>query len=250
MIVIVPMAGDDSAFREQGHAYCKSLIEVRGKPLVQHVYENLRSLPADRFVFLVRKDDVQRHHLGDVIRLLDPQAAVVQIEEPTGGAACSVLLAIEHIAPAEELVVTNGDQLILTHLGSVVGQMRERGLDGGTIVFDSVHPRWSFVLIDEEGLVIEAAEKRPVSRLATAGFYYFRKGGDFLEAACGMIRKDAHVNGQFYVCPVFNEMILRHAGIGVARIERDAYVSLATPQNVEEFEQRPCVPAQQRREAP
>lgn len=238
MIAIVPMAGGDAAFREQGYGYCKSLIEVGGKPLVEHVWENLRSLPADQFVFLVRKEDCQRFHLADVIRLLDPRAVVVQVEEPTGGAACTVLLAIEQIAGADELVVTNGDQLIVGHFGSAVGQFRKRDLDGGTIVFDSVHPRWSFVLTDEDGLVIEAAEKRPLSRMATAGFYYFRRGADFIEAACAMVRKDAHVNGQFYVCPVFNEMILRGARIGVARIDRDAYLSLATPQNVEEYEKR------------
>jgi dTDP-glucose pyrophosphorylase len=238
MIAVVPMAGGDAAFREQGYGYCKSLIEVGGRPLIEHVWENLRTLPAEQFVFLVRKEDCQHFHLADVIRLLDPRAAVVQVEEPTGGAACTVLLAIECIAGDAELVVTNGDQLLIAHLGGLIGQFRERGLDGGTVVFDSVHPRWSFVLTDEDGLVVEAAEKRPISRLATAGFYYFRRGADFVEAACAMIRKDAHVNGQFYVCPAFNEMILRGARVGVARVGRDAYLSLATPQNVEEYEKR------------
>ena len=54
-------------------------------------------------------------------------------------------------------------------------------MDGGVIVFDSVHPRWSFVRVDKAGFVIETAEKRPISRLATAGFYYFRRGADFVD---------------------------------------------------------------------
>jgi NDP-sugar pyrophosphorylase family protein len=236
MIVIAPMAGGDAPFEKQGYPHCKWLVEVGGKPLIEHVWNNLRCLGGDRYVFLIRKEDALRYHLAEVLKLLDPRAIVLQTEAPTAGAACTVLLGIEHIALDEELVVTNGDQLILADLAEAVGAFRARKLDGGTIVFDSVHPRWSFVLTDDEGLVIEAAEKRPISRTATAGFYYFRTGAMFVEGARSMIRKDAHVNGQFYVCPVFNEMILRQAAIGVYPIDRSKYLSLATPQNVEEYE--------------
>lgn len=50
--------------------------------------------------------------------------------------------------------------------------------------------------------MVEAAAQRPISREATAGVYWFRRGGDFLDGAMAMIRKDAAVDGRFYVCPV------------------------------------------------
>lgn len=124
----------------------------------------------------------------------------------------------------------------MTDLSKVVDDFRRRRLDAGTIVFESIHPRWSFVRLGEEDLIVEAAEKRPISRWATAGFYYFRRGIDFVAAATMSIRKDAQVAGQFYVCPTFNELILQQARIGIFRIDRSAYRSLATPQNVEEYE--------------
>ena len=51
-----------------------------------------------------------------------------------------------------------------------------------------------------------------------------------------MIRKDAHVNDSFYVCPSYNELILQQAKIGTYTIPRDAYFSLATPQGVQTYE--------------
>ncbi len=63
------------------------------------------------------------------------------------------------------------------------------------VIFPDVHPRWSFVKCDADGNVIEAAEKRPISNLATEGFYYFGSGAAFVEAAEAMILKDASVNG-------------------------------------------------------
>lgn len=237
MIVVIPMAGGGEAFKDRGYAHCKPLVEIQGKPLVEWVWESLRSLGAERHVFVIRKEDARAAHLHEVLRLLDPGCAVVQAEGPTAGAACTALLAIEHIRPDRELIITNGDQLFRCDLDDVLADFRRRDLDAGTVVFDSLHPRWSFVRVGEDGLVTEAAEKRPISRHATAGFYYFRRGDEFVRAAQTMIRKDAQVNGAFYVCPAFNELILRHARVGVYQIPREAYVSLATPQNLEEYEQ-------------
>lgn len=237
MIVVIPMAGGGDAFRDRGYPFCKPLVEVQGKPLIERVWDSLRPLSAERHVFVVRAEDTRRFHLQDVLRLLDPGCAVVRADGPTAGAACTALLAIEHIDLDRELVITNGDQLFTIDLSTAIADFRSRKLDAGTIVFDSVHPRWSFVRVGEDGLVTEAAEKRPISRYATAGLYYFRRGGDFVQAAQEMIRKDANVNGAFYVCPTFNELILRHGRVGVVSITRDQYVSLATPQNVEEYEQ-------------
>jgi dTDP-glucose pyrophosphorylase len=135
------------------------------------------------------------------------------------------------------LVIANGDQVFATDVAEAVRDFRRRNLDAGTIVFDSVHPRWSFVKLDPEGLVVEAAEKRPLSRKATAGFYYFRRSRDFVEAAQAMIRKGASVNGSYYICPSFNEMILKGSRIGVFEIPREKYISLATPQAIEDYEQ-------------
>ena len=185
---------------------------------------------------MIRKEDDLRFHLRDVLRLLDPDAVVIRAEGPTAGAACTALLAIEHVENDAELLIANADQILAFDIAAVLDRFRTRKLDAGTVVFDSVHPRWSFVKTDAEGLVVEAAEKRPISRNATAGVYWFRHGRFFVEAAQAMIRKDAHVNSGFFVCPSLNELVLAQKRVGVERIERSQYISLATPQAVEEYE--------------
>jgi dTDP-glucose pyrophosphorylase len=236
MVVVIPSASNDDAFQGRGFAYSKPLVEIHGKALVEHVWSSLKVLRADCYAFVVRDSDVKRTHLDKMLLLMEPKAAIIQARGPTGGAACTALLAIEHIRPDQELVIANGDQVFACDLLDAVNEFRARDLDAGTLVFDSVHPRWSFVRVNEDGYVTEAAEKRPISRHATAGFYYFKRGRDFIDAAATMIRKDGHVNGQFYVCPVFNELILRQARIGVRKISRESYISLSTPQNIEEYE--------------
>ena len=135
-------------------------------------------------------------------------------------------------------MIVNGDQLIQSDLRKVIADFRSRDLGGGIIVFESVHPRWSYVKTDGDGMVIEAAEKRPISKLATAGFYYFQKGSDFVRAAITMLKKDAREGGAFYICPTYNELVLEQKRIGIYPIARTEYHSLKTPAGIRDYETR------------
>ena len=237
MKVIIPMAGNEELFRRHGFQYAKPVIEIDRRPLVEHAFESLKSIPEASFVFIVRKEDDLRFHLRDVLQLLNPSVVVLRADGDTAGAGCTALLAIEHIDMEDELIIANADQIVNVDFEAIVNNFRNRNLDAGTIVFDSVHPRWSFVKTDAEGFVIESAEKRPISRHATAGVYYFRRGKDFVRAVQSMILKGASVNNGYFVCPCLNELILANKRIGTFEIERDQYISLATPQAIEEYEQ-------------
>jgi dTDP-glucose pyrophosphorylase len=231
------MAGDSQRFEEAGYSFPKNLVEIDGQSVVEHVLRQLTPLvPRSRIVCLVRDEENRRFHTADVVRLICPSATVLTVAGLESGAACTALLAIEHLVREEPLLVFNGDQVVSRDLSSVVEEFERRELDGGTIVFNAVHPRWSYVRLDDEGLVMEAAEKRPISTHATAGAYWYRRAGDFVDAVMDMIRKDARVDGRFFICPAYNEMILRQKRIGVVEIERGEYYSLATPQGVREYE--------------
>lgn len=240
MNILILMAGGDEAFHEVGYRYPKNLTEIAGLPLVEHVIGSFASFvgkPDTRFTFLVKGEEIARFHTDDVLQLLVPNVEVIPVQEPTGGAACTALLAVESVNNDEPLLLCNGDMIVDADLAAVVASFQERDLDGGVVVFEAVHPRWSYVKTNESGYVIETAEKRPISKLATAGIYYFKQGRDFVQAACEMIKKDANVGGAFYVCPSYNELILRQKRIGVYEVPRSAYHSLADPRSVNDYEE-------------
>ena len=239
MNLVMLMAGPSDAFLDAGHIYPKNLLEIEGLPLTERVLENVEAIRASgaQLICAINSDEQRQFHTADVIRLIDPKAAVIEVRGTTSGAACTALLAAEYINNDEPLVITNGDQILEADLMEVIRSFQERDLGAGTIVFDAVHPRWSYVRLDQNGLVEEAAEKRPISRHATAGFYYFKRGRDFVAGAFAMIEKNAHVGGRFYVCPVFNELILKQQKVGVFEISRDQYFSLANPDSVQLYAQ-------------
>ena len=58
-------------------------------------------------------------------------------------------------------------------------------------------------------------EKEVVSNCATVGIYNFKAGHDFVRAADDMIAKNLRVNNEFYVAPVYNQLIAERARIGI-----------------------------------
>ena len=88
----------------------------------------------------------------------------------------------------------------------------------------------------KDGYVTEVAEKNPISDDATVGFYYWKRGSDFVKYAKQMIEKNIRVNNEFYVCPVFNEAIADGKKIKAFHI--DKMWGLGTPEDLEKFLQR------------
>ena len=105
------------------------------------------------------------------------------------------------------------------------------------MTFPNTHPRWSYARL-EDGLVVSVAEKQPISRHATAGLYYFRRGVDFVRGAERMLFKNASLGGEFYVAPVYNELILCGKRIGVFPIGAAHMHGLGTLEEVERFQAR------------
>lgn len=236
--VLIPLAGSSPFFEGPEYLYPKPLIEVNGKPMIQHVIENLETIRQEkRFLFIVKLEDCQKYHLDSSLRLLtDDNCQVIKLERDTRGAACSALMAIEHIDNDEPLLIVNGDQIIERDLDRVVTHFREEDADVGVVCFPSVHPKWSFVRLDENGRIVETAEKRPLSRHAIAGFYYFKSGSDFVRAAMRSIENDTHVNGLYFIAPTINQLVLERRNMMVYHVADHEYHNFYSPQKIQEYE--------------
>lgn len=234
--ILVPMAGRSQHFPAAEYPFPKPLVEIGQKTIIERVVSNLAAAgPNVQFIFVVGNADCRKFHLDSTLNIItDQQCKIVKLDNDTKGAACSALMAINHIANQQPLIIANSDQLFDDPVSELVRQLGDA--DAGVVTFESVHPRWSYVRLDEQGFVAETAEKRPISRHAIAGLYYFRHGKDFVDAAMSMIHKDSSVNGSFYIAPCLNEMILKGKRIRTVGVDVQRYHTFYTPQKVNEYE--------------
>lgn len=231
MKILIPMAGQGKPFREAGYTFPKPLIDIDSKPMIQIVVENL-NLSGD-YIFICRKEHYEKYALKDMLNLIKPNCTIISSDQETKGAAITALLAKDLINNDEELIIANSDQWLDWNPQHFLSFLRNKNADGGIVTFISTHPRWSFVNVDENGLVTEVAEKRPISNIATAGIYYFKRGKDFVAAAEEMIKKNIRTNNEFFIVPSFNEMI--NSGKNILIYPAAEMRGLGTPEDLEKF---------------
>ena len=233
MNVIILSAGSNPASGSEN--YPISLYEFNSKPFIQILLEKWQGIEA-KFAVMLNEGDIQKYHLDHVIKQINRNANLYPINSPTAGAACTALMAIEQLNNQEPLVILNGDELLDLNYLEPLQAFESQGVDAGTVIFDSVHPRYSYVRLDANDRVIEAAEKNPISRNATVGFYWYKHGADFVRAAMRTIEKQAFAEQPFFVCPVFNELVLEGKQIGVFRIDKEAYKPFKSQQQLAQFQ--------------
>jgi len=236
MNIIIPMAGKGSRFQDAGYVFPKPLIDVNGTTMIEVVIQNLKVSGEHTFIFVVQKEHFESYDLYNLLdRATGQKSEIVQIDGITEGAACTVLTALPYINNDEELIIANSDQFVDIDIDEFIEKARSNVWDGGIITFKARHPKWSYARVDDHNRVLEVAEKKLISENATVGIYYFKKGKDFVEAAKSMIKKNIRYNNEFYVCPVFNELILQDKEVYIHEITKDKMHGLGTPEDLNSF---------------
>lgn len=229
--VLIPMAGAGSRFSIAGYTFPKPLIEVKGKPMIEVVVNNLNV--EAHYIFLVQKDHYEKYNLKYLLNLIAPECDIIQVDGITEGAACTTLLASNLINNDSPLLIANSDQYIEWNSNECMYAFDADTVDGGILTFESHHPKWSYAEVGNNGFVTKVAEKQVISDNATVGIYYWKKGSDYVKYANQMISKNIRVNNEFYVCPVYNEAIEDNKKIRIKRIEK--MWGIGTPEDLKYF---------------
>lgn len=205
--IVLPIAGRGSRFAVAGYDLPKPLIPVNGTPMIALVAANVRPTRPHRFVFIVQREHLETTNMREVLERSAPGCAIVEIDGVTEGAACTVLAAKAFIDNDDALMLANSDQYVDTCIDDYLATLDQTIADGLIMTFPADDKKWSFVRRDADGRVTEVVEKVAVSNEATVGIYNFQHGSAFVRAAERMIARDRRVNGEFYVAPVYNELI-------------------------------------------
>ena len=216
--ILIPMAGQGSRFSDVGFLQPKPVIDVGGEPMIKWVLDNILPRSFDlraRIVVVVRRDQDQLARVAAQLRQTVPNLEVVYADALTDGAACTCLLAREHIHNTRPLLIINSDQYIdwndagdSSPFWRQVALEAAQGYDANILCFkrpmELGDTKWSYAATDADGFVNDVREKEVISDNATVGAYYWQRGADFVSAAEEMIARDIRVKGEFYVAPAYN----------------------------------------------
>ena len=231
------MAGRGSRFAQNGYSIPKPLIPIHEIPMIRFVIENLRPCREHKFIFICLEDHLQQYDLKKYLAEWSGNSVITSIDYVTDGAACTVLKAEKYIDNDDALMIANSDQWIEEDINNYLAVMDDSDADGLIMTMSDNHPKWSFVRQNQKGEVVEIVEKKVISNEATVGIYNFRKGSEFVRAATKMINDKKMVNGEYYVAPVYNEMIAENKKILIHNIGElgEGMHGLGVPEDLIDF---------------
>ena len=234
--IVVPMAGRGSRFAEAGYEMPKPLIDVFGHPMIEYVTRNITPSCDHRFIYICQQEHIEKYGLAEKLEHIAPGCLVIPINYITEGAACTVLLAEKYIDNDDAMMIANSDQYVDSDINVYIDKMRN--YDGLIMTMPANHPKWSYIKFDDGGFVTMVREKEVISNEATVGIYNYKHGGDFIKFAHQMIDKNIRVNNEFYVAPVYNEMIEAGKKIVFYNVGINMY-GLGVPEDLNYFMEQP-----------
>src|SRR3989344_2471300 len=111
MTILFLLAGRASRFKEAGYSSPKSLIQVKGKYMIQWACDSLSFIKKKQYIFVCLREHENSYQISSVLKdLYGDFANVIITDGVTDGAAVSALLAKEQINNDEELIISNADQ--------------------------------------------------------------------------------------------------------------------------------------------
>lgn len=226
--VVIPMAGRGSRFSAEGYETPKPFIDICGKMMIQRVVEKI-DVPNAHFIFICLKEHLTPDR-ENVLRSLSASNEIVSIDGYTRGTAETVVIGTANIEMSAQTYIVNSDQLVEWNHYDLTKDCP----DGALVCFEGTGANWSYVRLDSNNeKVVEVAEKRRISNIATAGVYYWKSGKDFTKYAKQMIAKNLTVNNEFYVAPVYQEAIADRKSITI--LPSLSLEQLGTPSELKEY---------------
>lgn len=229
-VLIVPAAGEGSRFRAMGYTDPKPFIDCEGTPMLSRAVAPFRP-HVDQVVVVARAEHAS-YYKG---RVPDDWKIVVQ-EHLQQGAALSVLSVLGKIPDDAEVVVINSDQFFTEEakIGdwlSDASLLCQQGGAGSILTFRTPCGPWSYVALDLESTpprVTQVAEKVAISSIATCGAYFFASWKLLSRGIMRMVAKGNTYNGEYYLAPVYNELL--EDIVTIHDVPRAGFWSVGTPE--------------------
>lgn len=242
--VVIPMSGLGERFIKAGYRLPKPLIEVDGKPMIEHVVSMFSS--DDKFTFVCNQEHLSQadFNLREVLNRVAPRAEIVSIDTHRKGPVYAVAQCLDRIEETEATIVNYCDFYSYWNYSDFLAKTRSRRAAGAVAAYRNFHPHMlgtdNYAFIKENNLWLEAIqEKKPftnnrMAEFASNGTYYFSRGQYIKHYFQELMKQDIQVNGEYYVSMVYNLMVADELRVLVYEV--DYMLQWGTPRDLEEYQ--------------
>ncbi len=207
MKIIIPMAGMGKRMRPHTLTVPKPLIPIAGKPMVQHIVEDLAGICPEKiteiaYVISRAFGKEAENNLLAVAKKLGAEGKIYYQDQPLG-TAHAILCAKDSLD--EKTLIAFADTLFIPDKTAKVDTSK----DGIIWVQKIADPRqFGVVKLDKEGFITDFVEKPQefISDLAIIGIYYFKDGAYLKKEMQYLIDNDLKEKGEYQLTNAMESM--------------------------------------------
>jgi glucose-1-phosphate thymidylyltransferase len=233
MDAIVLAAGEGTRLRPLTEDKPKGMVEVAGKPILTHCFEQLVELEAEQLVVVVgyMKEQIIQHY-GDEFEGV-PITYTHQREQK--GLAHALLTAEDHVD--DDFMLMLGDNIFRANLEDVIRRHREDRADAAFLVEEvpwEEASRYGVCDTNKYGEITDVVEKPedPPSNLVMTGFYTFKPA---IFHACHLVQPSNR--GEYEISEAID--LLLQSGRTIDAIGLDGWrIDIGYPEDRDEAERR------------
>lgn len=235
------MSGTGRRFANAGYKTPKPLIDIDGMPIIKHV---VNLFPGeDSFIFVCNRLHLENTNMKSILQKIAPPSEIVAIDPHKKGPVYAVSQVFDKIDDYEEVIVNYCDFGTYWNYDDFLIHTRERNADGAIVAYRGFHPHmlgttnYAFMREKDQWL-LEIKEKEPftnnrMEEYASNGTYYFRKGEYVKKFFTLLMKRNNHVNNEFYVSLIYNLMVEDGLRISIYKIQH--MLQWGTPKDMEEY---------------
>ncbi|MBF0239358.1 MAG: glycosyltransferase family 2 protein [SAR324 cluster bacterium] len=242
MNVIIPMSGIGKRFIEAGYTEPKPLIEVEGKPIIQHIVE--RFSPEDHFIFICNQDHLRETPMMDVLRSIAPQGDIIGIAPHKLGPVHAVMQVKERIDDDQPCIVNYCDFSWRWDYADFKSTVMVNHCDGCVVCYKGFHPHllgpnfYASLRDDGNNWGLEIREKYSftpdkMDSFQSSGTYYFRTGNIMKKAFQECMDQRLSLGGEYYVSLVYQSLFAHQMPVYIYEIP--FFLQWGTPQDLAEY---------------
>ena len=231
-MIVIPMAGESSRFKQAGYNQPKFMLPLSERPIFdwallsfQHYFEE------ESFVFIGRKSEAIYKFLRQRVAYLGiKKAHFILIDAPTRGQAETVNLGLTLLK--KQGIVFHCEPLTIFNIDTIRPKFRlpkDHKKFGCLEVARLKGDHWSFVLPDdgERKFVKKCTEKIRVSDLCCTGMYSFLDFNQFTRAY--LMELNNLSSHELFIAPIFNHLISNGEAVSWYEVDASEVLLSGTP---------------------
>ena len=246
--IIIPMSGFGERFRACGYETPKPLIEIDGKPIIEHVVSMFDK--SCSFIFICNKDHLncKDYKMREILNKIAPGSNIVAVDPHKKGPVHAILQSEYLIDKNSEVLISYCDYFCLWDFNHFLKKCRYLNLDGAIPAYKGFHPHslgntnYAYLKMNNDCkyLVTDISEKKPwtenkMQEYASSGAYWFKTGKLMLDAMKYQVENDIHINDEFYVSLSYKYLFNNKFSVGCYPLKH--FMQWGTPEDVEEYNQ-------------